>query len=103
MNNMKTYYHATPYRNLESILDQGIFKGCDGVVYLADTKENAAKFIAIRGCFDILVCEVQLNEANVEESFDHSETFFKCKAYIYNEDINVCEISNMWRYDLFNK
>lgn len=97
---MTNYYHATPFKNLESIMDQGILRGCDGVVYLADAKENAAKFIAIRGCKDILVCEVELNQANIEESFDHNEAFFKCKAYMYNEDINPLEISSMYRYQL---
>ena len=95
-----TYYHATPYKNLESILDQGILRGYDGVVYLAKTKEDAVKFIAIRFEKDILVCEVQLNEANIKESFDHNESFFKCKAYMYDEDINLFEITNAWRYKL---
>ena len=47
----KTYYHATPFENLESILkDQEVHKGCDGVVYLAKKPEDAVKFLAIRGC-----------------------------------------------------
>lgn len=97
---MKEYFHATPYKNLESIIDQGIHRGWDGVVYLTDKREEALRFVAIRGCKDILVCEVELNEANIKESFDHNESFFKCKAYMYDEDINPAEITNAWRYNM---
>ena len=72
----KTYYHATPYENLNSILNQGIHRGCDGVIYLTDAKEDALKFVAIRGYLDILVCGIQLEEEMVQESFDHNESFF---------------------------
>lgn len=84
----KTYYHATPFENLESIMrDQEIRKGCDGVVYLTEKPKDAVKFLAIRGCTKILVLGVDLEEDMVEESFDHSEAFFKCKAYMYSKNI----------------
>lgn len=85
----KTYYHATPFENLESIMvkDQEIRRGCDGVVYLTEKPEDAVKFLIIRGYTKILVIGVDLEEDMVSESFDHSEAFFKCKAYMYLENI----------------
>lgn len=87
----KTYYHATPFENLESIMvtDQEIRKGCDGVVYLTEKPNDAVKFLVIRGYTKILVIGVDLEEDMVSESFDHSEAFFKCKAYTYPENISM--------------
>ena len=96
----KTYYHATPFENLESIMDQGIHKGCDGVVYLTEKPEDAAKFIAIRGCKKILVCRVDLEQGLVKESFDHSYLFFRCNAYMYPDDIQTYEIVEYLKYEL---
>lgn len=96
----KTYYHATPFENLESIMDQGLHKGCDGVVYLTEKPEEAARFVAIHGCTKILVLGVELEEDLVDESFDHSEAFFKCRAYTYPDDIPADEITEFLRYEL---
>lgn len=96
----KTYYHATPFENLESIMDQGLHKGCDGVVYLTEKPEEAARFVAIRGCKKILVLGMELEEDLVNESFDHSEVFFKCKAYSYSDDIPADEITEFLKYEL---
>jgi len=94
----RKYYHATPFENLESIIDQGIHRGCDGVVYLTEKPEEAVRFVVIRGYVDILVCEVQVEEDMVEETFDHSEAFFKCRAYGYSEDIIPDEITSYIKY-----
>ena len=96
----KTYYHATPFENLESIMDQGLHKGCDGVVYLTEKPDEAVRFIAIRGCKQILVLGIELEEDLVNESFDHSEAFFKCKAYSYEDDIPADEITEFLKYEL---
>lgn len=86
----KIYYHATPYENLESIIkDQEIHRGCDGVVYLTEKPDEAVRFVAIRGYKKILVFGLELDDGKVSESFDHSEVFFKCKAYTYPEDIKL--------------
>lgn len=95
----KTYYHATPFENLESIMDQGILRGCDGVVYLTEKPEEAARFVAIRGCREILVLGIELEEDLVNESFDHSKTFFKCKAYMHSDDIPADEITEFLKYE----
>ena len=94
----KTYYHATPFENLESIMDQGIHRGCDGVVYLTERPEEAARFVAIRGCRNILVLGVNIEEDMVKESFDHSQAFFKCRAYMYQDDVSPDEITEFLQY-----
>lgn len=43
---LATYYHATPYENLESILENGIKRGVDGVVYLTEGRDEAMRFFA---------------------------------------------------------
>lgn len=95
----KTYYHATPYENLASILDKGILKSkYDGMVYLTEKPEEAARFLAIRLCRKILVCEVQVEEDLVEETFDHNEAFFRCRAYGYKDNIEPEAITNFLKY-----
>lgn len=96
---MKKFYHATPYTNLGSILCDGLKRGTDKVVYLAETREAALKFICVR-CFDpILVIEVDLDESKVKESFDHSYNFFKERTFTYPDDIQVDQLGRMWRYE----
>lgn len=85
---MKLYYHATKPENLGSILSNGLRPSWDGLVYLADSVENAAKF----GFFandgkEVMIYTVKTfkaDESKLEEVHDHSEQFFGCKAYGYN-------------------
>lgn len=100
---MKKYYHATPSKNLLSIMSEGIKTGCDGVVYLAETREDALKFICIRCFEDIVIFEVKLSEDKVDETFDHSQQFFKCKAYGYAGNISRKAIQNVWEYPAISK
>lgn len=97
---LKTYYHATPYENLESIMDQGILKGCDGVVYLTEKPEEAARFAAIHGFRKILVLGVEMEESLLNESFDHSQIFFMCRAFTYQGNIPADEITEFLKYEL---
>ncbi len=92
------YYHATDINNMINIVYEGIKTGIDGCVYLAKTKEDAMKFIAIRTNNDIIVFEVELNENNVEESYDHNEQFFKCKAYYYSDNIPKEKITGAFKF-----
>ncbi len=86
------YYHAAPPEVMEQILNDGVIKASwDGFVYLCKKPEEAARFVAIRGYHNIDVIEVDLNENEVQESHDHSETFFGCKAYVYMYHIKVPE------------
>lgn len=97
----KTYYHATPFENLESIMvkDQEIRKGCDGVVYLTEKPNDAVKFLVVRGYTKILVIGVDLEEDMVSESFDHSQAFFKCRAYMYPENISINDFVNIQTFE----
>lgn len=97
---MKYYYHATPMQNYYSISDIGILRGNDEVTYLTEKPEEAVRFIAIRGYKEILVCKVWLDENLVEESFDHNENFFKCKAYTYPFDIGIDQIHDYIGYEV---
>lgn len=94
-----TYYHATDYKNLQSILDKGLLNNnLEGEVYLCRKDTDAIKFPYIRGLRDILVVEVNIDENEVKESFDHSEAFFKCKAYRYPHPISTNHIIRFIRY-----
>ena len=86
------FYHATNFSNISSIIDEGLVPGADGIIYLADSFVNAVKFVILRGYKRILVCEVELDESQVEETFDHSSTFFQCKSYGYDKVIPFFDI-----------
>lgn len=101
----KIYYHATRATNLPSIMNDGvIYTGMDGIVYLAESVEDALKFVALRAMNeDIYILGIKgLDESKIQETFDHSYAFFKCKSYGYPEDIPVdlidtCHISERAR------
>lgn len=97
---LATYYHATPYENLESILENGIKRGVDGVVYLTEGRDEAMRFLLIRGYRDILTVEVLIDSENVDEMFDHNPNFFKCRAFGYKGDIKSNELMNFYRCEL---
>lgn len=44
------------------------------------------------------VIEIELDENEVAESYDHSEAFFKCKAYMHNGDIKLTGKERIWDY-----
>ena len=101
------WYHATDKKVLGSIVISGIEPGIDGVVYLADSCENALKFVVVRGIMEIAVIKIKrssLDKRKIIETFDHSYEFFKCKAYGYTEVIpsnliHGIEIYNIPLYD----
>lgn len=94
------FYHATDRKNLGPILIDGIKPGVDGYVYLCKEPIDAVKFVFIRGVQDIIVFEVNLKENEVEETFDHSEAFFKCKAYGATKTISPTKIKNVYDYSI---
>ena len=104
---MKTYYHATDYNNLISILSNGIKANqYDGLVYLCEKPEDAAKFLVVRGIKHIAVFKVKVykyDEDKVIETFDHNPMFFKCRAFGYQGDISSDLIKPVMEYDLRNK
>lgn len=96
----KTMYHATRYENLIGILNNGIITGVDGIVYLCEEQKDAIKFPFVSLVKDILVVEVELEESELFETFDHNEKFFGCRAYGIARKIEKSEITNYFRYDL---
>ena len=53
----------------------------------------------VRVAMQMSVIELELDEKEVEESHDHSETFFKCKAYIKHGDIVLSGDERIFDYD----
>ena len=107
---MKQFYHATDYDNIGSIMNQGILASKpEGLVYLAETAEDAAKFLLVRGHCKIVSVKVEIPEElehNISETFDHSYAFFKCRAFAYDGDITpdmLCDVSTWRCFDLTSK
>lgn len=99
---MSKYYHGTSYSNLFKIIeDEKIKASMEGIVYLAETQEDAFKFVALRYMTeDIAVIELELDNSKIEETFDHNPIFFKCKAYGHAGDINTDCATNCWKYPI---
>lgn len=97
------YYHATRCTNAISIVQDGVIRtGCDGIVYLADSMDNAFRFIAVRTFHeDVIVFEIDIPETEmkfVEETFDHSYNFFQCKAFGYSKNIPTSWITDVMQF-----
>ena len=95
---MSKYYHATDYKNLDSIMNEGLRLSCDGVVYLCKKPEDCLKFAVVHCVRQILVIEVEIDDKDVVETFDHSEAFFKCRCYGSTKAIPVKNFTNMKVY-----
>lgn len=93
------YYHAAPRETMVKIAGEGIIKkSWDGMVYLCKEAVDSCKFLIMRGMKEMSVIEIELDENEVEESYDHSEVFFKCKAYMHNGDIKLTGKERIWDY-----
>lgn len=98
---MKTYYHATPFKNLIEILDKGIeCRNIEGIVYMCETAQDCLKFAYMRGNTDVLVLKVRVPDKDVIETFDHSEAFFKCRCFASTKPIKLHNIVEYVRYKL---
>ena len=94
------FYHAAPKETMMKIYAEGVLKkSWDGVVYMCKDPIDACKFLVIRGMRQMSVIELELDEKEVEESHDHSETFFKCKAYIKHGDIVLSGDERIFDHD----
>lgn len=106
INDAKYYWHATSMDNLGSIMSNGIKKDrMEGVVYLADSAQNAAKFLVVRGIKEIVSLRIsakKLDPSKLSESFDHVQSFFECKAYIYEGDIpeSAIDFTKSLKYEI---
>lgn len=88
-------YHATPKENFSSIMQNGLQANKLGFVFLAEHKDMAATFLYLRGVTDLVVFTVDVDESEVEESFDHNEEWFKrvtnydsCRCYVFKGNIH---------------
>ena len=94
------FYHAAPKETMMKIYAEGVLKkSWDGVVYMCKDPIDACKFLVIRGMRQMSVIELELDEKEVEESHDHSETFFKCKAYLILGVIVLSGDERIFDYD----
>lgn len=78
----------------------GLLPSADGYVYLADSIENAVKFLSLE-CSDIMVFSVHIKKSDekiIDETFDHSIEFFKCKAYGYRGTISPDKLGRMFHW-----
>lgn len=95
------YYHATGCTNAISIVQDGVIRtGCDGIVYLADSLKHALRFVAIRTFEEpVIVFEIDVPKEEtelVEETFDHSYSFFQCKSYGYPKNIPTSWVTSVF-------
>lgn len=98
------FYHVTLRETMDKIVEEGVLKSSwDGVVYLCKTPEDACKFLAVRLIREMSVIEVELDESEVEESFDHNEHFFKCKAYMHKGDIELTGDEIVTDYEVMSR
>ena len=100
---MRYLYHSTPYENLYKILDKGLLPGRDGLIYLCETPQNCNKFLIIRGFVKLLTVRVKVPkklENTIIETFDHSEEFFKCRAFASRIPIPLDRIDKFTVWEL---
>lgn len=95
----KTYYHATPQDNvIGKIMREGILPRWDGYVYLAESEVDALKFMYMQYFYrsvdapTMAVIPIVLDDSEVEESFDHNQEWYGCRAWKYEGTIQP------WRF-----
>ena len=106
----KTYYHSTSQHNFYSILsDEKINPSPEGIVYCCTTPEDWLKFAAVRALsnddpYVVLKIDVP-DEAEVEETFDHSEVFFKCRCFgiVGEVPLDWVDLDNSYMYSQYRR
>lgn len=95
------FYHAAPKETMMKIYAEGVLKkSWDGVVYMCKDPIDACKFLVIRGMRQMSVIELELDEKEVEESHDHSETLFSPETREYSTMILSKEKGHPLRADV---
>lgn len=80
-------WHATERKNLESIMMDGL-KCNIGEIYFSDTSKGACAFLYLRSIKNVIVLPVEFTIDEIEESFDHSPSFFESiKCFTVHKDI----------------
>lgn len=91
---MKAFYHATPERNVKSILATGLRPSAGGYVYLAESIDDAKKFLFFEQS-NVWIFSVKISRQdaqNIDETFDHSAMFYSCRAFGYKGTIPASKI-----------
>lgn len=95
----KYLYHATPYENLTSILNNGIEVRNEDGVYFTNGPVGAVAFLYIKGYRDIIVFKIDTDKLNKDlffEGIDHSKTYFEdIQVFVYPENIKPTALDAM--------
>ena len=96
---MKTLYHATDYDNIYSIAATGLeLRNAEQLIYCCEKPEDCLKFALIHGVRHVLVLKVEADDKDVVETFDHSESFFKCRCYGITKPLPTTQIKEYFEY-----
>lgn len=86
-------YHATKFKNLPSIVREGLKTGIDGVIYFTTSEQHSVNWIDMTNIDgdDLLVIRVDtkdLDEDLLDDGNDHDPEFFKgITVKTYSKDI----------------
>lgn len=75
-------WHATDYQNIPNIMAKGIIPNRYNEVFFADNCASAMMFLAMRGHTHIVALPVEFKPAEVKESFDHSQEFYRYVGWL---------------------
>lgn len=94
-------WHASPYSNLESIVNNGLLTS-NGKIFFADKVESAVLFVYMKGEKHIIAFPVEFTEEEVNESFDHNVDVFKCRCYSVANNIPYSRVieAEIMEYEL---
>lgn len=105
----QTYYHYTLKNNVLGIIKDGLKPGEDGLIYLCENLDDCLKFMRIylklfagnSSSVEIAIIPVELDPADVEESYDHNAELVGCKAYTYDKAIPANKIPPLYKIPLY--
>ena len=94
-------WHASPYSNIESILNNGLLTS-NGKLFFADKVDSAVLFVYMKGEKHIVAFPVEFTEEEVKESFDHNVDTFKCRCFSVTKNIPYSRIieDEIMKYEL---
>lgn len=104
MSKAKTYYHATDYSNLYSIMQNGLLaNNTENIVYLCEKEEDAIKFAYMHRVMHAVTFKVTVRQpSKIIETFDHSQAFFKCRCFGFQGNIPAEWVEPSKEYDFTN-
>ena len=93
---MRTLYHATNPENAPLIWANGLLPSADGYVYLTEKIDDAIKFksLTLSEMYIFPVKVTKKDEANLEETLDHSFSLFTCRSFGFRGTIPPDKLGN---------